>query len=96
MNIQAKNRAKRKAEEEARQAEIARIAELRKDNKVVTDSIINGGTTTINTTTDIYGVMNKYKKVVHDWGQVYYYKNEAIVSEAIYVQDLKSAREELP
>ncbi|MFT4524826.1 MAG: hypothetical protein ACI9FU_000627 [Granulosicoccus sp.] len=84
------------AKAEVKRVERERVADLRKDNTVDEETKEEEGKTTITTRVNVYGVKNTYEKVSHSWGQVYYYKNGAIISEAIYIQDIKSAREELP
>jgi hypothetical protein len=84
------------AKAEIKRVERERVAELRKNNAVAEETTEEEGKTTITTQVTVYGVKNRYEKVTHSWGQVYYYKNGAIISEAIYIQDIKSAREELP
>jgi hypothetical protein len=81
--------------ERAKQAEIERVREQRKENKVDEEVIEETGKTTYRYKCNIYGVKNTYEKVVHSWGAVYYYKNGAQISDALFTTDLDAARKEV-
>lgn len=83
------------AKEAAKQAEIARVREQRKENSFVSTTEKKGNDMVTTTVTDIYGTKTTYKKVAHSWGDVFYYKGEAIITEALYKTELDAARTEV-
>ncbi|MGB1318460.1 MAG: hypothetical protein ACPG5W_09650, partial [Flavobacteriales bacterium] len=83
------------AKEAAKQAEIARVREQRKENSLVISVDKSASNTTTTAVADIYGVKTTYKKIAHSWGDVFYYKGEAIISEALYKTEMQNARNEV-
>ena len=55
----------------------------------------NASNTTTTAVADIYGVKTTFKKIAHSWGDVFFYKGEAIISEALYKTELENARNEV-
>lgn len=88
---------KAKEEEVIRKKEEAAKAlyELRKNNSYKEETVKETGKTIIVTTVKIDGVQTTYKKLTHDWGGVFYYKNGADISDALYLQELKNAKEQV-
>lgn len=86
---------KKEEEEAAKQAEIARVREQRKVNSLRETTEEEAGRVTVTTYTDIYGVKATYKRVIQSWGETYYYKGAAIITEALYRTELDAARTEV-
>lgn len=88
---------KAKEEEAVRKKEEAAKAlyELRKNNSYKEETVKETGKTILVTTVKIDGVQTTYKKLTHDWGGVFYYKNGADISDALYLQELKNAKEQM-
>ncbi len=88
---------KAKEEEAVRKKEEAAKAlyELRKNNSYKEETVKETGKTFIVTTVKIDGVQTIYKKLTHDWGGIFYYKNGADISDALYLQELKNAKEQV-
>jgi len=51
--------------------------------------------TTTTAVADIYGIKTTYKKIVHSWGDVFYYKGSAIITDALYKTEMENARNEV-
>jgi hypothetical protein len=83
------------AKEDAKQAEIARVRKQQKENSLVITVDKDASNTTTITVSMIYGVKTTYKKIAHSWGDVFYYKGEAIISEALYKTEMQNARNEV-
>ncbi len=90
-------------EQKAKEEEIVRkkqeaakaLYELRKNNSIKEETIRETGKTTLVTTVKIDGVQTIFKKLTHDWGGIFYYKNGADISDVLYLQELKTAQEQL-
>ena len=83
------------AKEAAKQAEIARVREQRKENTLVISVESSASNTTTTAVADIYGIKTTYKKIVHSWGDVFYYKGTAIITDALYKTEMENARNEV-
>jgi hypothetical protein len=88
-------RKKKEEEEAARQAEITRVREQRKVNSIKETTVEEGGRVTVTTVAEIYGTKTTYKKVTQSWGENYYYKGSAIITEALYRTEMEAARAEV-
>lgn len=88
---------KAKEEEAVRKKEEAAKAlyELRKNNSYKEETVTETGKTFIVTTVKVDGVQTIYKKLTHDWGGIFYFKNGADISDALYLQELKNAKEQV-
>lgn len=91
------------AEQKAKEEEVVRkkqeaakaLYELRKNNFYKEETVKETGKTILVTTVKIEGVQTIYKKLTHDWGGVFYYKNGADISDVLYLQELKNAKEQV-
>lgn len=81
--------------ERKKQEEIQRVREQRKENKIEEEVVNETGKTIYKYRTNIYGVKTNYEKVVHSWGAVYYYKNGAQISDALFTTEMDAARKEV-
>lgn len=88
---------KAKEEEVIRKKEEAAkvLYELRKNNSYKEETVKETGKTFIITTVKIDGVQTIYKKLTHDWGGIFYFKNGADISDVLYLQELKNAKEQV-
>lgn len=88
---------KAKEEETIRKKEAAAKAlyDLRKNNSYTEETVNEAGKTIFITTVKIDGIQNIYKLVTHDWGGLFYYKNGADISDVLYLQELKNAKEQI-
>jgi hypothetical protein len=51
--------------------------------------------TVITTVADIYGVKTTYQRITHSWGETFFYKGTAIISEGLYRTEMENIRTEV-
>jgi hypothetical protein len=51
--------------------------------------------TVVITVADIYGTKTTFQRITHSWGETFYYKGTAIISEGLYRTELENARKEV-
>ncbi len=83
------------AKEAAKEAEITRMREQRKENTLAVTVVEDESKVTTITIADIYGTKTTFQKIAHSWGETFYYKNMAIISEPLYKTELENARNEV-
>ena len=88
-------RVKKEEEEAAKQAEIVRVREQRKVNSIKETTVVEPSKTTVTTIADIYGVKTTYSRITHSWGETFYYKGTAIISEGLYRTEMENVRTEV-
>ncbi len=88
-------RVQKEQEVAAKQAEIARVREQRKVNSLREMTTVEPNKTVVTTIADIYGVKTTFQRITHSWGETFYYKGTAIISEGLYRTEMENARSEV-